>query len=200
MTGNLNNTYNIQHQRQTKETDIKLVLKIPGEGNIRIKTACGFLNHMLELLFFHSQIDAEIIAKGDTHIDYHHITEDLGITIGETFLKLYNIKNGKVQRYGWAIIPMDEALILTSLDISGRPYLNFSLNYKTPFCRDFPVELIKEFWWGFVRGLKCTMHIKMLEGENSHHIIEAVFKSSAKAISMAFSDKNTIQSTKGVLI
>lgn len=189
-------------ERSTKETDIKIELNIDGEGKFSGNTGCGFLDHMLELFSYHGGFDIDIKAKGDTHIDYHHLVEDVGISLGEGFsIALGDLKG--INRYGSFILPMDEALILISLDISGRNYLGYDIVFEKEKVGDFDTELVKEFFLGFSRALKLTLHFKQLSGENTHHIIEGMFKGFGRAMAIAVGydekRKNQIPSTKGLL-
>ncbi len=189
-------------KRTTAETDISLSLLLNGSGKSTTDTGCGFLDHMLTLLASHGRFDLNVTCKGDTQVDYHHTVEDIGICLGRAFSEALGDKRG-IHRYGDTILPMDEALILTAVDFSGRSYLGFDMNIPTEKVGDFDTELVEEFWLGFVRQAKCSLHIRMLAGKNSHHIIEGAFKSAARslkeavAIDEAF--KNEIPSTKGVL-
>lgn len=189
-------------ERNTAETKIKLSLNLDGTGESTVNTGCGFLDHMLTLFAKHGRFDLEVICDGDTNVDYHHTVEDIGIVLGSAFSEALGDKKG-IERYGDIILPMDEALILTAVDLSGRAYLGFDLDIPTEKVGDFDTELVKEFWLGFVRTAGCTLHIKQLAGENSHHIIEGAFKSAARSFSKAVkinSDyKDEIPSTKGVL-
>ena len=192
---------NITLDRKTAETDIRLTLNIDGKGESSVDTGCGFLNHMLTLFAKHGGFDIDITCKGDVNVDYHHTVEDTGIVLGAAFAKALGDKRG-IRRYGNFILPMDEALILTAVDFSGRAYLGFSLDIPTEKVGDFDTELVEEFWYGFVRSAQCTLHIKQLAGGNSHHIIEGAFKSAARSIRMAAEvepGNNNIPSTKGVL-
>ncbi len=188
--------------RTTKETDIALTLNIDGKGNSKINTGCGFLDHMLTLFAKHGRFDIELSCKGDIEVDYHHTAEDIGIALGDAFSAALGKKRGIV-RYGSTILPMDEALILTALDISGRGMLQYDATIPSSKVGDFDTELVEEFWLGFTRRADCTLHIKELSGSNSHHIIEGIFKSAARSFKTAvaidpdFSDE--IPSTKGVL-
>lgn len=188
--------------RKTGETDICLKLNLDGSGKSEIKTGCGFLDHMLTLFAKHGRFDISLTATGDTYVDDHHTTEDIGIVLGEAFLKALGDKKGIV-RYGNMILPMDEALILSAVDLSGRSHLEYSLDIPSQKVGSFDTELVQEFFLGFVRNAKCTLHIKMLSGANSHHIIEGTFKSFARSLKEAVSqDANfadEIPSTKGLL-
>lgn len=189
-------------ERNTSETKIKLSLNIDGNGKSEINTCCGFLDHMLTLFAKHGRFDLAVKCDGDTNVDYHHTVEDIGIVLGTAFSEALGDKKG-IERYGDIILPMDEALILTAVDLSGRAYLGFDLEIPTEKVGDFDTELVKEFWLGFIRTAQCTLHIKQLAGGNSHHIIEGAFKSAARSLSKAVkinSDyKDEIPSTKGVL-
>lgn len=189
-------------ERNTAETKIKLSLNLDGTGKSTVGTGCGFLDHMLTLFAKHGRFDLEVICDGDTNVDYHHTVEDIGIVLGSAFKEALGDKKG-IERYGDIILPMDETLILTAVDLSGRAYLGFDLAIPTEKVGDFDTELVKEFWLGFIRTAQCTLHIKQLAGGNSHHIIEGAFKSAARSLSKAVkinSDyKDEIPSTKGVL-
>lgn len=188
--------------RKTAETDISLKLNIDGKGDSRVDTGCGFLDHMLTLFAKHGRFDLEVKCKGDVQVDYHHTVEDIGIALGLAFKTALGDKKGIV-RYGSMILPMDEALILSAVDFSGRSYLGYGLNIPTQKVGAFDTELTEEFWLGFVRNSEVTLHIKQMAGTNSHHIIEGTFKSVARSIKEAvkidadFADE--IMSTKGVL-
>ncbi len=189
-------------KRTTAETDISLELNLDGAGESLIDTGCGFLDHMLTLLSKHSKFDLTVKCKGDTNVDYHHTVEDIGIALGEAFKEAVGNKAG-ICRYADTVLPMDEALILSAVDVSGRAYLGFDMNIPTQKVGDFDTELVEEFFLGFVRNADITLHIKQLDGTNSHHIIEGAFKSVARSLRAAvkideeFSDD--IPSTKGVL-
>lgn len=188
--------------RKTNETDIRLRLNLDGTGKSEINSGVGFLDHMLTLFARHGRFDLNLTCDGDTYVDDHHSAEDIGIALGQAFEQALGEKRGIV-RYGSFILPMDESLILTAVDISGRAYLNYDLQIPTEKVGTFDTELVEEFFLGFVRNANLTMHIKQLEGKNSHHIIEGAFKSVARslkqavAIDTAFKDE--IPSTKGVL-
>jgi imidazoleglycerol-phosphate dehydratase len=189
-------------KRKTTETDIALSLCLDGSGKADIDTGCGFLDNTLTLFASHSRYDLYVKCVGDTRVDYHHTVEDIGICLGKCFNEALFDKRGII-RYGNIILPMDEALVLCAVDISGRDYLNFDVNIPAYKVGDFDTELCEEFLLAFVREAKITLHIKLIEGKNSHHIIEGVFKafarslSSATAIDSRFSSE--IPSTKGVL-
>ena len=188
--------------RKTRETDISLKLNIDGKGISSVKTGCGFLDHMITLFASHGRFDIALTCNGDTEVDYHHTAEDIGIVLGAAFKEALGNKKGII-RYGNMILPMDESLILSAIDFSGRSYLGYSLDIPTEKVGDFDTELCEEFWLAFVRQAECTLHIRQLCGYNSHHIIEGAFKSVARSIRAAvkidpdFADE--IPSTKGVL-
>ena len=188
--------------RKTKETDIELFLEIDGTGISEIKTKCGFLDHMLTLFAAHGKFNLDISCEGDIWVDFHHTVEDIGICLGQAFFKALGDKKG-INRYGSFILPMDEALILTAIDFSGRSYLNWDMNIISQKVGDFDTELAQEFWLGFSRNSQSTIHFKQLAGTNSHHIIEGAFKSIARSIRQAakidVDFKNEIPSTKGLL-
>ncbi|MBQ4116434.1 MAG: imidazoleglycerol-phosphate dehydratase HisB [Clostridia bacterium] len=189
-------------KRKTAETDIYLKIRLDGKGESKIETGCGFLDHMLTLFSKHSRFDIEVSCKGDTNVDYHHSVEDIGICLGIAFNDAIGDKRG-INRYGDITLPMDEALILAAIDISGRDYLGFDLNIPTEKVGDFDTELVEEFWLGFVRNAKINLHIKQLAGTNSHHIIEGAFKAVGRALGQATKKApallNEIPSTKGLL-
>lgn len=188
--------------RKTAETDIKLSLNLDGTGKSQIATGCGFLDHMLTLFAKHGRFDLNVFCKGDVQVDDHHTVEDIGIALGQAFFQALGEKRGIV-RYGSMILPMDEALILSAVDFSGRSYLGYELELPQAKVGTFDTELTEEFFWAFVRNAACTLHIRQMAGKNTHHIIEGAFKSVARslkeavAIDPAFADE--IPSTKGVL-
>ena len=188
--------------RKTRETDISLRLDLDGTGKCNINTDCGFLNHMLELFSKHSRIDLDVSCKGDTEVDFHHTVEDVGIVLGQAISEALGDKRG-ITRYGSMILPMDETLVLTAVDISGRAYLNFDAQMPCQKVGDMDTELVEEFFWAFVRNCNVTLHIKLLDGKNTHHIIEGIFKSFARTMKAAVSIDPTlggeIPSSKGVL-
>lgn len=188
--------------RKTAETDICLKLNLDGTGKSEIKSGCGFLDHMLTLFAKHGRFDISLTCKGDTYVDDHHTTEDIGIVLGEAFSKALGDKKGVI-RYGNMILPMDEALILSAVDLSGRSHLEYNLDIPAQKVGNFDTELVLEFFLGFVRNSKCTLHIKQLSGTNSHHIIEGAFKSVARSLKAAVSQDtdfaDEIPSTKGLL-
>lgn len=188
--------------RKTNETDIKLTLELDGTGKSEISTGCGFFDHMLTLFARHGRFDMSVFCKGDTYVDYHHTVEDIGIALGDAFKKALGDMRGIV-RYGSMILPMDEALIMTAVDISGRPHLSYGLDIPAQKVGNFDTELTEEFFLGFIRHAGMTLHIKQLAGTNSHHIIEGAFKSAARSLAAAVkieeAYKHEIPSTKGVL-
>lgn len=188
--------------RKTAETDIALKLVLDGTGEANIDSGCGFLDHMLTLFAKHGRFDLTLSCKGDTEVDFHHSAEDIGICLGRAFNKALGDKMG-ICRYGYMLLPMDEALVLSAVDFSGRCYLGYDVLMPTEKVGDFDTELAEEFWWAFCRNAECTLHIKELDGANSHHIIEAMFKAAArsmrKAVSIDENAKDEIPSTKGVL-
>ena len=192
----------VQVIRKTAETDINLKLNLDGSGKSNINTGCGFLDHMLILFSSHGRFDLDVECKGDTYVDYHHTTEDIGIALGKAFNDALGDKRG-IHRYGDTILPMDEALIMSAVDFSGRAYLGFDLCLPTEKVGDFDTELVEEFFLGFTRNAECSLHIKMLSGKNTHHIIEGAFKSVARtlreAVKIDEEFRNEIPSTKGVL-
>ena len=188
--------------RKTAETDIQLALNIDGSGASKIDTGCGFLNHMLTLFAKHAHYDLDVKCIGDTDVDYHHTVEDVGICLGKAFNEALGDKKG-INRYGDKIIPMDEALILCAVDISGRDYLAYALDIPAYKVGDFDTELTQEFFMAFVREAKITLHVRQMAGVNSHHIIEGAFKAVARALSYATSINaayaGEVPSTKGVI-
>jgi imidazoleglycerol-phosphate dehydratase len=189
-------------QRKTAETDISLELNLDGKGDSKIETGCGFLDHMLTLFSKHGRFDLQLTCKGDTWVDDHHTVEDVGIALGQAFTQALGNKKG-ICRYGDTTLAMDESLILSAVDISGRACLGYDLRIPTQKVGTFDTELTEEFFLGFVRNALMTLHIRQLAGTNSHHIIEGTFKSVARslrkavAIDTAFADD--VPSTKGVL-
>ncbi len=188
--------------RKTAETDITLQLNLDGKGTSQIDSGCGFLDHMLTLFARHGRFDLTLTCKGDTYVDDHHTVEDIGIALGEAFSKALGDKKGVI-RYSDTTLPMDEALILSAVDLSGRAYLGYGLEITAEKVGTFDTELCEEFWQAFVRNAACTLHVRQLAGKNAHHIIEGCFKSVARSLKTAvaidplFADE--IPSTKGVL-
>ncbi len=188
--------------RKTKETNISVEVNLDGKGVFKIDTKIGFLNHMLEQLSKHSLIDLKINAKGDTHIDLHHTTEDTGIAVGECIKKALKSSKG-IKRYANALIPMDETLTRIAIDISNRPYLIWKVKLKVEKLGEMDTELFKEWFQAFSQAAGITLHIENIYGENSHHIIESCFKGLARSLREALEIdkriKNKIPSTKGIL-
>ena len=186
--------------RKTAETDIMLTLNLDGTGKSTVKTGVGFLDHMLTLFAAHGKFDLTVSCQGDTYVDDHHSAEDIGICLGQAFQAALGDKRG-ITRYGSFLLPMDEALIQTAVDISGRSYLGFGLEIPTEKIGSFDTELVEEFWLAFVRQCPMSLHIRQLAGKNSHHIVEGCFKSVARSLRIAVKSDGTdeIPSTKGVL-
>lgn len=188
--------------RKTNETDISLSLCLDGKGESNIDTGCGFLDHMLTLFSKHGRFNLNIKAKGDIEVDYHHLTEDIGICLGKAFKEAIGDKKG-INRYGSFILPMDESLILTAIDISGRGYLGYSVRLRKSRVGTFDTELIREFFEAFTRQAEITLHIRRMAGCNTHHIIEGIFKSFGRslreAVSIEEEYKDEIPSTKGMI-
>ena len=187
-------------QRKTKETNISVEVNLDGKGKYQIKTKIGFLDHMLEQLSKHSLIDMKISAKGDTHIDLHHTTEDTGIAIGEAIKKAAGNRRG-IKRYATTNIPMDETLTRVSLDISNRPYLIWKVDLKVEKLGEMDTELFKEWFQAFSQSAGITLHVENIYGDNSHHKVESCFKALARSLKEALEVdkriKNSIPSTKG---
>ena len=188
--------------RKTKETSISVAVNLDGSGKYKIKTGIGFLDHMLEQLSKHSLIDLEVKAKGDTHIDLHHTTEDTGIAIGEAIKKAAGNRKG-ITRYASTMIPMDETLSRVSIDVSNRPYLIWKVKLKVEKLGEMDTELFKEWFQAFSQAAGITLHVENIYGDNSHHIIESCFKGLARslrtALEMDLRNKKSIPSTKGSL-
>jgi imidazoleglycerol-phosphate dehydratase len=187
--------------RKTKETRIELSLNLDGTGQSRIHTGVGFFDHMLDLLARHSLIDLDIKADGDLHVDAHHTVEDVGIVLGQAMEKALGDKRG-IYRYGWAIVPMDETLAQVALDLSGRAAFVFKVEFTGPAIGDFPAELVEEFFKSVAQNAKMNLHVTVPYGTNTHHISEAIFKATAKALRQAVSldPRNPgVPSTKGTL-
>jgi imidazoleglycerol-phosphate dehydratase len=188
--------------RKTNETDIRLKLNLDGEGNYSGTSGVGFLDHMLTLFCKHGRFDLDLFCKGDTEVDFHHSVEDIGICLGQAFADALGNCAG-ITRYGSKILPMDEALILTAVDISGRSLLLFDCEMPSKRVGDFDTELCEEFFIAFSRNAKITLHIHLLSGKNTHHIIEGIFKATARslrdAVSIDESIAGEIPSSKGVL-
>jgi len=180
-------------ERKTKETDIKLTLNINGHSQYNIDTSVAFLNHMLETFSKHSGFDLDVKAIGDIDVDYHHLVEDVGIVLGQAFFE--ETRKATFKRYGFSIIPMDDALVLSSVDLANRIYLMYDCSISG-YILNFDVELIEEFWRAFVSNARIVLHIKCLAGFNKHHIIEAAFKSVAYSLKEACVEQSEILSTK----
>jgi imidazoleglycerol-phosphate dehydratase len=189
-------------KRRTNETDISLTLKLDGSGVSGVDTGVGFLDHMLTLFSRHGRFDLNVTCKGDTHVDAHHTVEDIGLCLGAAFAEALGSMKG-ITRYADVTLPMDEALVLCAVDISGRSFLAYSLDISAGKVGDFDTELVQEFLLAFTRKAGITVHVKQLEGSNTHHIIEACFKALARALRAAVkieeAYKDEIPSTKGVL-
>ena len=188
--------------RHTGETEITLSLNLDGSGKALLETECGFLEHMLTLFAKHAGFDLDLTCHADHHVDDHHAVEDIAIALGQAFLEAVGELRG-VNRYGHSILPMDEALILASADLSGRGHLSFDLDIPAQKVGTFDTELVEEFFLAFTRNAKITLHVKQLAGKNSHHIIEGTFKAVARALKTAVAadgNSDDIPSTKGVLL
>ena len=190
-------------ERNTNETQIELTLNLDGAGRYQVDTGCGFLNHMLELFARHGRFDLVLTCHGDVEVDYHHTAEDIGIALGQAFAKALGEMRG-ICRYGSFYLPMDEALVLCAVDLSGRCTLNWDVHCKTEKVGDFDVECASEFWLGFARNVPATIHFVQFAGENTHHILEACFKGAGHALAAAVkidaAHKDEIPSTKGLLV
>ena len=188
--------------RNTKETQITVSVNLDGNGTAKLSTGLPFLEHMLDQVARHGQVDLDIDAKGDLHIDAHHTVEDIGIALGQAVFQAAGSKTG-INRYGHAYVPLDEALSRVVIDFSGRPGLVFEVPFTRPLIGEFDVDLIREFFQGFVNHAQATLHIDNLRGGNAHHQAETVFKAFARALRMALEPdpraQGTIPSTKGVL-
>ena len=188
--------------RKTAETDIALTLNLDGEGKSNINTGCGFLDHMLTLFASHGRFDLDVTCKGDVNVDYHHSVEDIGICLGQALKDALGNCKG-IKRYGNMMLPMDETLVLCALDVSGRAYLAYGLEIPNEKIGDFDSELVEEFFLGLTRHAGITLHLKQLDGKNSHHIAEGAFKAFARALREAVSidseNADAVPSTKGVL-
>ena len=203
-------------ERITKETAIRLVLNLDGSGEAKISTGIGFFDHMLESFAKHGRFDLTVACDGDIHVDYHHTVEDIGIVLGQAFAKCLENKVG-IRRYGVSFTPMDEALaeiavcitdsldkrdesVQVVMDVSGRPYLVFNADFKLPMAGDFPTELVEEFFRAFAMNASLTLHINVPYGKNTHHIIEAIFKGTARALAEAARiESDVLLSTKGLI-
>lgn len=187
--------------RKTKETEVTVELNLDGQGRYEIETGLPFFNHMLELFSRHGLFNLKVLAKGDLEVDAHHTVEDVGICLGQALKKALGEKKG-ISRYGHAVLPMDEALVLVAVDVSGRGQLFYQVDLPIELIGSFDTTLVKEFWQAFVNQAEVTLHLKSLSGYNSHHIIEAVFKGTARALDVATQiDRRSadVPSTKGNL-
>ncbi|MDR3729443.1 MAG: imidazoleglycerol-phosphate dehydratase HisB [Oscillospiraceae bacterium] len=191
-----------QIERNTNETQIQLTLNVDGRGQYHVDTGCGFLNHMLELFARHGSFDLEVTCQGDIQVDDHHTVEDIGIALGKAFSQALGDLRG-VYRYGNFLLPMDEALVLCAVDLSGRGYLGWQMELPTEKVGTFDTELAEEFWIAFSRNCGATLHFQQMAGRNSHHILEAAFKGMGRALRQAVAiepgRENEIPSTKGIL-
>jgi len=185
--------------RKTKETDIAVSLDLDGAGAGKIETGLGFLDHMLDLLARHASLDLAIQAKGDLHVDDHHLVEDVGIVLGQALKQALGKKEG-IARYGWCAAPMDESLVMCALDLGGRPYLAYGLELPAKRVKQFDTELIEEFFRAVVSSAGMNLHLRQMAGRNTHHVIEAAFKAFARALGQAVAITGRgVPSTKGVL-
>ena len=187
--------------RKTAETDIRLSLQIDGSGRTEIQTGVGFLDHMLALFAKHGQFDLSVTCRGDTHVDAHHTTEDVGICLGLAFTEALGDKRG-ITRYGHSVLPMEETLVTVAVDLSGRNYVVFKAPMTSPKIGDFDSELVEDFWYALASNAKCNYHVLLHYGRNSHHIAEAIFKASGRALRTACQidpRQQDIPSTKGIL-
>ena len=188
--------------RRTNETNIQLTLALDGAGTYQVETGCGFLDHMLELFSRHARVNLTVVCDGDTQVDDHHTVEDIGIALGQALSRALGEKRGII-RYGSMLLPMDEALCMVAMDISGRSCLSFDAAFPSTKVGTFDTELVKEFFWAFAREAGVTLHIRGFAGENTHHIIEAIFKGFGRALRQAAAIDsefaNEIPSTKGTL-
>jgi imidazoleglycerol-phosphate dehydratase len=188
-------------ERKTRETDIRLSLDLDGEGRSRIATGIGFLDHMLTSLATHARFDLDVRCKGDLHVDAHHSVEDVGIALGDALMKALGDKKGIV-RFGHAYVPLDEALSRCVIDLSGRPYLHYGVTFKARQVGTMPTELFEDFFWALADHGRLNVHIETIRGRNAHHIAETLFKSCARALSMAVALDPRVKgvpSTKGSL-
>jgi imidazoleglycerol-phosphate dehydratase len=188
-------------RRKTKETDISLAVGLDGPGKVKVKTGVGFFDHMLELVAKHAALALTLQAKGDLEVDAHHTVEDVGICLGQAIKQALGDKSG-IRRYGWAIVPMDEALVMAAVDLSGRAHLSFELELKARKVRDFEAELVEEFFRAAATAAAMNLHLHQLAGRNTHHIIEAAFKAFARALREAVEPdprSGGVPSTKGIL-
>ncbi len=195
------NTRSARAERKTKETDVRVQLKLDGAGSSRIKTGLPFLDHMLELFAKHGLFDLEIVCKGDLEIDDHHSVEDIAITLGQALAQALGDKTG-IRRYGEAVVPMDEALCRSVIDLSGRFFLVYEVQTRRQKIGNFSVELAEHFWRSFAEAAKCNLHVDCLRGRNTHHMLEGTFKATARALRQAVERDPRVAgvpSTKGIL-
>ena len=188
-------------ERKTRETDVRLALDLDGEGHSRIRTGIGFLDHMLTALATHARFDLDVRCKGDLHVDAHHSVEDVGIALGDALVKALGDKKGIV-RFGHAYVPLDEALSRCVIDLSGRPYLHYDVTFKARQVGTMPTELFEDFFWALADHGRLNLHLEAIRGRNAHHIAETLFKSCARALSMAVARDPRVKgvpSTKGSL-
>lgn len=171
-------------ERDTTETQIRLTLRVDGSGKSEVSTGVPFFDHMLTLLARHGLMDLKVEAKGDVDVDYHHTVEDVGIVLGQAFKEALGDKKG-IERYGWCLLPMDETLARVAIDLSGRSYLEFRAEDRTGMIRDFPFQLVEEFFRGFTHNILANVHVEILYGRDAHHMAEALFKGLAKALDQA---------------
>lgn len=186
-------------ERKTKETAITIELNLDGTGKADVSTGVGFLDHMLDSFARHGLFDLKVKAAGDLHVDSHHLIEDTGIVLGQAIKEAVGDKKG-INRYGYFILPMDEALVLSAVDLSGRPYLVYEVEFKTPAMGDFDTQMVKEFFYAVSYSAEMNLHLKQMSGENDHHICEACYKAFAKALMGAVARNERIEdvlSTKG---
>jgi len=188
-------------QRKTRETDIDLRLGLDGEGRAKIQTGIGFLDHMLASLATHARFDLDVRCRGDVHVDAHHSVEDVGIALGQALKQALGDKKGIV-RFGHAYVPLDEALARSVVDLSGRPWLNYGVEFRARRIGDMPTELFEDFFWALADHARLNLHLDLLRGRNAHHIAEALFKATARALAMAVALDPRVKgvpSTKGSL-
>lgn len=191
----------VKQTRQTKETDIQMVLNLDGQGKTNIQTGIGFFDHMLDGFARHGLFDLELSAKGDLHVDCHHTIEDTGIVLGKAIAEAIGDKKG-IKRYGSFLLPMDETLVLCAIDLSGRPYLNFQADFTVEKLEEFDTEMFREFFYAVSYSAGMNLHLKVLDGGNNHHMAEALFKAFGKALDMATMEEprmKDVWSTKGSL-
>lgn len=188
-------------ERRTAETEIQLEIDLDGTGQTQVRTGVGFLDHMLNLFAKHGGLDLDVTARGDLHVDQHHTVEDVGICLGQALRQALGDKAG-IRRYGHFTLPMEETLVTTALDLSGRYFLVFQAEFPTPKIGEFDSELVQDFWQATAANALCNLHILLHHGRNSHHISEAIFKSAARALRMAVERdprSSGVPSTKGTL-